>query len=413
MFYDIELEKRFATVDKYTREEQTAVFESFNVARTALNTTIFSTTFGMNLAVMYLQDYGAHAGNNNIFRRQFLKRDENSNPIPREAALEISDRLIQTVRVTEPAPITAEDVENILALKPSRLIVNAAISKLEAYKALLAHPFESVRECAQKELRIPPSEYEKICDAARKQSQHQERIVEDLTARNLRLVFSYAKKRAYSEDSFCTNMGTGGTGLLTALERFEVERGFAFSTFATRHIKQAIGIHIKNNRGDIRVPVHRLDKLEEVKKVTEALLQIYSREPTHEEIAQSMGLNPKQLKELLQFSPRMVYLDAPVSDKGDGTMANFYPAAPEASSTTNNALSKDLELLLEGLSPVEREIIIHRFGFQTGESRTLEGIAVLFDVTRERIRQIGDKALRKLRHPSKIKLLKKYKEHTT
>ncbi len=259
--------------------------------------------------------------------------------------------------------------------------------------------------------RVPLLEATEEQELARRMAEGDERAKQHLIEANLRLVVSIAKRYVGKGMFFLDLIQEGNLGLIKAVDKFDYQRGRKFSTYATWWIRQAITRAIADQARTIRIPVHMVETIHKVSRVTRQLLQENGREPTAEEIAKALNMSPEKVREIMKVAQDPVSLETPIGEEEDSHLGDFIPdedSPAPAEAASQAMLREQIIEVLRTLTPREEQVLTLRFGLEDGRPRTLEEVGKVFDITRERIRQIEAKALRKLRHPGRSKRLKDY-----
>ena len=336
-------------------------------------------------------------------------RDANSAEGPQtpEAAPEIDDidlSMPEGISIDDPVRMYLKEIGKVPLLSADEEInIAMRMEKGDEAKQML----ESGINADGKPL---TDEEKKQCQAAIDDGTQAKRL---LAEANLRLVVSIAKRYVGRGMLFLDLIQEGNLGLIKAVEKFDYRKGYKFSTYATWWIRQAITRAFADQARTIRIPVHMVETINKLIRVSRQLLQEYGREPTPEEIAKAMGISEAKVREIIKIAQEPVSLETPIGEEEDSHLGDFIPDddAPAPAEAASHALMREqLWDVLNTLTPREEKVLRLRFGLDDGNQRTLEEVGREFKVTRERIRQIEAKALRKLRHPSRSKKLKDYLE---
>jgi RNA polymerase primary sigma factor len=323
---------------------------------------------------------------------------------------EINQQLIQAIayQISKSLPETEQLFINLslnTSLLPKEIldVVGDSISLAEIGELVSKPDFINAIHVYESQLE---AYLENIETEAKKAQKH-------LTEANLRLVVSVAKKHIGRGMSLLDLIQEGNIGLIRAVEKFDYHKGYKFSTYATWWIRQAITRAIADQARTIRIPVHMVETINKLLRVSRRLAQEYGREPSSDEIGKEMELPAEKVREIIKVSQLPVSLESPMGEEEDSHLGDFIEdrnALPPVDAATRQLLKEQIDDVLSTLTPREQRVLLLRFGLEDGRSRTLEEVGREFNVTRERIRQIEAKVLRKLRHPSRSRRLKDYLE---
>ena len=358
---------------------------------------------GMDLPVEQMEEIYEHIRSQNIIVTQGKGPDDS---IDGEEVPEETDDILIDVDADEDDLLDSDedDLENLDDVEEVRIEETSEV--LEGVSTE-----DPVRMYLKEIGNVPLLTSEQEVELARRVEEGDPEAKKALTEANLRLVVSIAKKYVGRGMPFLDLIQEGNMGLMKAVDKFDYTKGYKFSTYATWWIRQAITRGIADTGRTIRVPVHMVETINKTLRMTRQLLQELGREPTPEEVAEKLGVPASRVREVLKISRDPVSLDTPIGEEDDSHLGDFIEddtALSPADSATFSMLKEELSNALESLTERERQVVKLRFGLEDGRARTLEEVGKEFNVTRERIRQIEAKALRKLRHPSRSKRLKDF-----
>lgn len=329
-------------------------------------------------------------------------------PRPEEYLLEIDD-LYHKLLDEKVDVFDTTEIDPVDASKPISELEKELEGLATLEEGYLSDP---VRMYLREIGRVPLLTYEEEVSLAKRVEKSDRRAKERLINANLRLVVSIAKKYVNRGLTLLDLIEEGNIGLMRAVEKYDWRRGYKFSTYATWWIRQAITRAIADQARTIRIPVHMVETINKFNRISRKLMQELGREPTPEEVAMEMEIPVEKVREIIKVSQEPASLEAPVGEEEDSRLGDFIQdvSASPTDQATQALLKDHIREVLATLSPREAKVLEYRFGLEDGKQRTLEEVGKEFGVTRERIRQIEAKAIRKLRHPTRAKKLRDYLE---